>query len=120
MNDQQGFDILDYLNDMYVMNLSQQIDVKHAGGHFNRFGDGNNVDKEILEINKKRIHIPNARIKPFSVRQEEDFGEYNETQSDTITTKSTKQSRKRSDETSDEDEQEGSFGGPLAKEVVEI
>ena len=118
MND-SNFDILDYLNDMYTMNMSGQIDMKHAGGHFNRHDDGT-TDKEILKINKKRIHIPNASIEPFSGGQQEYVEQYNETETESDTIQRGKQRRKRDNEISVEREQEGGSSDPLAQEVIEI
>ena len=80
MADNNQFDLLNYLNDMYMVKMADTIDIKHAGGFHNIHTDGQTkVDEEILEINKKRIHIPNAEIKQFSYRQQQDIKEYNET-----------------------------------------
>ena len=82
------FDILDYLNDVYMNKIIPTIDVSNAGGHHNIHGNENDAKEEINENNKKRIHIPNAEIKYFQVGQQEDFEEYNEsTQDDTGTSK---------------------------------
>lgn len=125
MDQEKSFDILDYLNTIYMKSAAPQIDVLHAGGNFNRFGDDekkNAIDEEILEINKKRIHIPNAEIKQFSYQQQGDFEEYNEPE--TGSSKRVKRSRKngkRDNQASDEGEQETGFGGTVTeKEVIEI
>ena len=126
MDQEKPFDILDYLNNIYMKSVGPQIDVLHAGGHFNRFGDDEKkdaIDEEILEINKKRIHIPNAQIKHFSYQQYGDFEKHNEPQ--TTRTKRVKRPRKngaRHNEVPDEGEQERSISGSVTeeKEVIEI
>ena len=124
MEQDKPFDILDYLNTIYMKSAAPQIDVLHAGGNFNRFDDEkkDKVDEEILEINKKRIHIPNAEIKQFSYQQQTDIEEYNE--SETSITKPIERTRKngkRDNQVSDEREQERGFGGSITdKEVIEI
>ena len=118
--DNSNFDILEYLNDMYVMNMTPQINMNHAGGHYNRYGDDSTTDKEILKINKKRIHIPNASIKPFSGGQQEYIEEYNETETESDSIERRKQRGKGDNEVSVEREQEGSSSDPLAQEIVEI
>ena len=125
MEQEKPFDILDYLNTIYMQSTAPQIDVLHAGGHFNRFGDDEKkdaIDEEILEINKKRIHIPNAQIKQFSYQQQGDIEEHNEPE--TTSSKPVKRTRKngsRHNEASVETEQEGGFGGSVTdKEVIEI
>ena len=125
MDQDKPFDILDYLNTIYMQSTAPSIDVLHAGGQFNRYGDDDKKDKldeEILEINKKRINIPNAEIKQFSYQQQGDIEEHNESQ--TISSKRNKRARKngkRDNETSIETEQEGGFGGSVTpEEVIEI
>ena len=125
MDQEKPFDILDYLNTIYMQSTAPSIDVLRAGGQFNRFGDDEKkdaIDEEILEINKKRIHIPNAEIKQFSYQQQGDIEEYNEPE--TARTKPVKRARKngkRRNEASPEAEQEGGFGGCVPdKEVIEI
>lgn len=115
------FDILTYLNDMYIMRNGPQIDVNHAGGFHNRYDDNNNVDKNILEINKKRIHIPNARITNFSIRQQENIKEYNESETDSSGDEQTKQNGKRYNETFDERKQERSNqNNPLKQDIIQL
>ena len=124
MDQEKPFDILDYLNTIYMQTAAPQIDVLHAGGHFNRFDDEKKdaIDEEILEINKKRIHIPDAEIKYFSYQQQGDIEEYNEPK--TTRSKPNKRTRKngaRYNEVSDEGEQERSIGGTITKEeIIEI
>ena len=123
--EQKPFDILDYLNTIYMKSAAPQIDVLHAGGNFNRFGDDDRkdkIDEEILEINKKRIHIPNAEIKQFSYQQQGDVEEYIEPKATgTKRTKRTRKNGKRDNEVSDEREQERGIGGGVAnEEIVEI
>ena len=125
MEQEKPFDILDYLNTIYMQSTAPSIDVLHAGGQFNRFGDDDRkqkIDEEILEINKKPIHIPNAEIKHFSYQQHGDVEEYNEPQ--TTRPKRNKRTRKNGKpdhEILDEGEQEGGFGGSITeKEVIEI
>ena len=125
MDQEKPFDILDYLNTIYMKSTAPQIDVLSAGGNFNRFGDDekkDKIDEEILEINKKRIHIPNAEIKQFSYQQQGDVEEYNEPEATgTKRVKRTRKNGKRHNEASPESEPEGGFGGSVAsKGVIEI
>jgi hypothetical protein len=116
----QSFDILSYLNDIYLYKSGNQINTQSAGGHHNIHGDSNQTDEKILEINKKRINIPNAEIKPFSYRQLGDVEEYNEPSPTSSSTKSTRKNGTRRNEVSSETEQEGGFGGSITEEVIEI
>ena len=117
-----SFDILDYLNNIYMHKMGNSIDVVNAGGHYN-IHDTNesNKDKEMLEINKKRINIPNAQIRFFSDRQG-DIEQHNETETDTDQSSAPKSSRKGRDEVSVETEQQERIGGVLTDQVqvVEI
>ena len=117
---EKPFDILTYLNDIYMVKMAPEIDVKHAGGYHNRHQNNDTEDKEILEINKKRIHIPNAEIKYFSLGQQENFEEYNEPKTSSIKYKSTKQNGKRYNEVSNETEQERSTSGNITQEVITL
>ena len=119
---EKQFDILDYLNNIYMHKMGNEIDVMHAGGHHNIHETGESqADKEMLEINKKRINIPNARIKFFSYRQG-DIEQYNETQDDTNSTSNAKSNGKGYNEVSVEREQKGSTGELFTDqtEVIEI
>ena len=123
--EQKPFDILDYLNTIYMKSAAPQIDVLHAGGNFNRFGDDDRkdkIDEEILEINKKRIHIPNAEIRQFSYQQQGDVEEYNEPEAGgTKPVKRSRKNGKRDNEASSETEQERGISGGIAnEEIVEI
>lgn len=124
MEQEKPFDILDYLNTIYMRSTAPQIDVLNAGGQFNRFGDEKKdaIDEEILEINKKRISIPNAEIKHFSYQQHGDIKDNNEPEATGIKPdKRTRKNGKRRDEVSVEREPEGGFGGASApQEVIEI
>ena len=81
-----SFDILDYLNDMYLQKQGSTISIFDAGGQQNIHGKANNkVDETILEINKKRIHIPNAQINKFSDRYRVDDEEHNEPETSSTT-----------------------------------
>lgn len=119
-NPNQKFDILNYLNDLYIAKVGPQINIKNAGGFHNIHDNQQKTDEDILEINKKRIHIPNAEIKQFSFGQQENFEEYNEPETDTIGDKQTKYDGKRRDEVSDETEQERGSSGLPTTEVIEI
>lgn len=118
-NPNERFDILAYLNNMYMAKMTPTIDVQHAGGHYNRHDDVNDEDKEILQNNKKRIHIPDAEIKHFSYQQQGSDAEYYESE-----TKNENQAIKRSgstnNETSDKNKQTGGFGQSITEEVIEI
>ena len=119
---EKQFDILDYLNNIYMHKMGNEIDVMHAGGHHNIHDRGESKeDKEMLEINKKRINIPNARIKFFSYRQG-DIEQHNETQDNTIATSDAKSDGKGYNEVSSETEQERRSGGLFTEqeEIVEI
>ena len=125
MDQEKPFDILDYLNTIYMKSAAPQIDVLHAGGNFNRFGDDEKkdaIDEEILEINKKRINIPNAEIKQFSYQQQGDVEEYNEPEAPrSKRVKRTRKNGKSDNKASVEGEQERGFGGSVTdKEIVEI
>ena len=119
---EKQFDILDYLNNIYMHKMGNEIDVMHAGGHHNIHNRGDSKeDKEMLEINKKRINIPNASIKFFSHRQG-DIEQHNETEDDSDPTSDAKSDGKGRDQVSIETKQEGSVGGLFTDqaEVVEI
>ena len=124
MEQEKPFDILDYLNTIYMQSTAPSIDVLRAGGQFNRFGDERKdaIDEEILEINKKRIHIPNAEIRHFSYQQQGDIEEYNEPEaSSSKPVKRTRKNGARHNKISDEGEQERGIGGSITeKEVIEI
>ena len=127
-----SFDLLDYLNDAYMHKMSNTIDIKQAGGYHNRYGeDKDNTIKDedkMLEINKKRIHIKNARITKFSDQYRENIEGYNEPGDELIITndddetkptrKRKKQNRKRYNETSVERTQERGIGGSITTENV--
>ena len=117
------FDILDYLNDVYMNKIIPTIDVSNAGGHHNIHGNENDAKEEINENNKKRIHIPNAEIKYFQVGQQEDFEEYNEsTQDDTGTSKNKyiNQDGAGNNETSFKGTEERSISGSNPQDIVKI
>lgn len=119
----QNFDILDYLNNIYMQKMGNQINVLQAGGHHNIHDNDkeNKVDEEILEINKKRINIPDAEIKFFSYRQQGDIEPDNETKDDTSPINESEQDGERHNDSSSEGEQERGSSGVLAgQEVVEI
>ena len=124
-----SFDLLDYLNDAYMHKMSDKIDIKEAGGYHNRYGEDkdNKIKDEdkMLEINKKRIHIKNARITKFSDQYRENIEGYNEPagDSDLIITDDDdkprkKQNGKRYNEISDERTQERGIGGSITNEEV--
>ena len=103
--------------------MGNEINVLQAGGHYNIHDNDNNnkVDEEILEINKKRINIPDAEIKFFSYRQQGDIESNNETQDDTNPTNESEQDGEGYNESSSEGEQERKSGGVLdGQEIVEI
>ena len=103
--------------------MGNEINVLQAGGQHNIHdnGENNKVDEEILEINKKRINIPDAEIKFFSYRQQGDIKSDNETKDDTIGTIEPEQDGKGYNDSSSEGEQERSTGGLLAgQEIIEI
>ena len=119
---EKQFDILDYLNNIYMHKMGNEIDVLHAGGHTNMHDRGESKqDKEMLEINKKRINIPNARINFFSYRRG-NIEQHNETQIDSNPTSESESNGKRCDKISVETEQQGSSGGLFTdqEEIVEI
>ena len=124
-----SFDLLDYLNDAYMHKMGNTIDIKEAGGYHNRYGEDkdNKIKDEdkMLEINKKRIHIKNARITKFSDQYRENIEGYNEPagDSDLIITDDDdkprkKQNGKRYNEISDERTQERGIGGSITNEEV--
>ena len=125
-NPNAKFDILSYLNNMYMAKMTPTIDVQNAGGHYNRMNDNdskNDEDKKILEINKKRIDIPDAEIKYFQYQSQEQVTEYNgdgTTEDSTATKQRGRKNGKRYNEISDETEQTGRFGESLTEEVIEI
>ena len=118
-----NFDILDYLNNIYMHKMGNEIDVLKAGGHYNIHSndDENKTQEEMLEINKKHIDIPNAQIKFFSHRQG-DIEQHNETKDDTNPIDESNTRRKRRDEVSTEREQQEHSGGVLSEqqEIIEI
>ena len=117
----QSFDILDYLNNIYIQKMGGQVEILKAGGHYNREGENSNEKEDkMLEINKKRINIPDASIKFFSFGQQGDTTEDNETEDDTSRPGQTKSYRQGYNETSTETEQERRPGGSLTEEVIEI
>ena len=118
----QQFDILSYLNDMYMHKIGPQIDVQKAGGYHNIHDkdNKNGVDEEILEINKKRIHIPDAEIKYFSNQQQGDIEEYNEPETTSSPKYGARKNETRNNETSVETEQTGGSSGSITQEVIEI
>ena len=116
------FDILDYLNDLYMAKMAPQINVQKAGGHYNIHDhDNNKAKEEIQEINKKRIDIPNAEIRYFSYQQQGDFEEHNEPETTPSPKHQSRKNGKRDHEIFDEGEQErGTSGGVAGEEVIEI
>lgn len=117
----QSFDILDYLNNIYIQKMGGQVELLKAGGHYNREGDNSNEKEDkMLEINKKRINIPDASIKFFSFGQQGDITEDNETEDDTDRPSETKSYRKGYHETSTETEQERGSSSALTEEVITI
>ena len=122
-NPNDKFDILNYLNDLYVSKVTPQINIQKAGGYHNIHNnkDETNKDKEdILEINKKRINIPNAEIKHFSLRQQEDFTEYNESETTSPRRKQSKQNGTGYNEVSGETKQQRELSTTPSIEEVTI
>ena len=121
MEDNTNFDILDYLNQTYMMKMAPELNIQQAGGHHNRFGDDEKDAKdEITENNKKRIHIPNAEIKHFSYQQQGDIEEYNEPSNESSGDESTGKDGKGYNEVSDETKQKGRIGGTLGEKTIKI
>lgn len=119
----QNFDILDYLNNIYMQKMGNEINVLQAGGHYNIHDNDkdNKVDEDILEINKKRIHIPDAEIKFFSYRQQGDVESDNEAQDDSSPTIEPEQDGEGHNDSSSEGEQERRSGGVLSgQEIIQI
>ena len=120
-NPNNKFDILNYLNDLYMAKMAPQIDVMHSGGyHVLHEGDEKSKEEQILENNKKRINIPNAEIKYFSFGQQENIKEYNEPQDYTIRDEPSGEDGKGYNEVSNETEQERRPRNSLTTEVIEI
>ena len=71
-----NFSIYDYID------FVQQIE------HFKKNDEKTKNTVLNIENKKMRINIPNARIKKFHYRSEQDFGEYNATTKRTTNTKS--------------------------------
>ena len=117
-----NFDILDYLNNIYMHKMGNEIDVLKAGGHYNIHSndDENKTQEEMLEINKKHIDIPNTQIRFFSYRPQGDIEQHNETKDDTKPIDESNSGRKRRDEVSSETEQQERIGGILSQEIIEI
>ena len=111
------FDILDYLNDMYMHKVAPDLHIQEAGGHNNIHGDSNQTDEKIMEINKKRIHIPNAQIKYFS-HQRGDIEEYNEPETSSTGKHKTRENGKGYDKSLDE--QDTTENSQVTEEVIEI
>ena len=94
-----SFDILDYLNDMYMAKIAPDLNIEKVRS-VNDTKEKNKEDK--LQNNKKRIHIPNAQIEYFSNRYDEDVEEYNESDTSNPEDKSTRRGDNAvSDETSE-------------------
>ena len=120
MVDNKGFDILSYLNDMYMARVAPTIDVEKAGGYHNIHGNENDAKEEISENNKKRIHIPNAEIKHFQVEQQGDFEEYDEPANQSSGDEPTGEDGKGHNEILDEKIKKGGIGGSYTENVVKI
>lgn len=118
-NPNERFDILAYLNNMYMAKITPTIDVQHAGGHHNRHEDVNDEDKEILQNNKKRINIPDAEIKHFSYQQQGSDAEYYESETENEN-QTIKRDGTTSNETSDKNKQTGGFGQSITEEVIQL
>ena len=118
--DNSEFDILDYLNQVYMHRMAPSIDVAHAGGHHNIHDNGNNAEEEITEKNKKRIYIPNAKIKHFQVRWEQDIEEHNEPEDAGSGGEQSGEDGTGYNEVSDERTQKGSIGGGYSQDVIQI
>ena len=117
------FDILSYLNDLYMAKITPTLNITNAGGYHNIHNDNKNnktKEEEILKNNKKRINIPNAEIKHFSVGSEENIEEYNESNDDTSSTTSEQQGGTGNNEVSNETSEKGHPGGYLAEKVIKI
>ena len=117
----QSFDILEYLNSLYMQKIAPDLNIRSTGGHHNIHDDQNNkTDEKILEINKKRIHIPDARIQRFSY-QRGDLEEYNEPETTGSTKHSPRKNGKRHDKLSDETDRESSDEtDQVTQETIEI
>ena len=96
------FDILDYLNDIYMAKVAPSIDVTKAGGYNNIHSNENNAQEEIQENNKKRIDIPNAKIRYFQIELEQDVEEHNESGTDKSSSEETRQGGTGYNQVSDE------------------
>ena len=72
-----NFDILDYLNQVYMTKVMPDVNINKVG-----ISEEEKEKEEILENKKRRINIPDAEIKHFSLRSEEDVEEYNEPEDD--------------------------------------
>ena len=120
MVDNKGFDILSYLNDMYMARIAPTIDVERAGGYHNIHDNENDAKEEISENNKKRINIPNAEIKHFQVEQERDFEEYDEPANQSSSDEPTGKDGTGHNEVFDEKIKTGGFGGSYTENVVKI
>ena len=68
-----NFDILDYLNQVYMTKVMPDVNIEKVG-----ISEEEKEKEEILENKKRRINIPDAEIKHFSLRPEENIEEYNE------------------------------------------
>ena len=119
-NPNQKFDILSYLNDLYMSKVTPSIDVLHSGGYHNIHDNNNKAEEQIEENNKKRIHIPNAEIKHFQAKQQGNFEEYNEPTDEGFGDEQSRKDGKGDYVISDETEQKGRIGGSLAEKVVKI
>ena len=115
-----NFDILDYLNDVYMNRVMPGIDVGKAGGYHNIHDNENDAKEEISENNKKRINIPNAEIKHFQVEQERDFEEYDEPANQSSGDEPTGEDGKGYNEIFNEGTQKGGIGGSYTPNVVKI
>ena len=122
----QNFDILDYLNDLYMAKITPDINIKHAGGHYNIHNKEDDKviedddEENLVKNNKKRIHIPNAEIKHFSLGVEESIEEHNEPGTEPSTDSGDEQDGTGNNVVSDETREKGSHSGGVTDEVVEI
>ena len=119
----RNFDILDYLNDLYLNRVMPGIDVGKAGGYHNRHGNENtDAAEEIEENKKKRIDIPNAKIRYFQLGYEQDVEEYNETGTESSSADGTENEQGGTgyNEIFNEGAQKNGLGGGYTEDVVKI
>ena len=120
----QNFDILDYLNDLYMAKITPDISLKRAGGHYNIHADDKVIEDDdeenLIKNNKKRIHIPNAEIQHFSIGVQEGTQKYNEPSPEPSTNSGDEQDGTGDNDLSNETGEKGGSSGSIAEETVEI